>query len=468
MTPSAASLEHRLGTGLALQSFAVLAVVCLAVYGWAYLGYRSQRADFVERQKVQLEYLFSEAREEGNDRLLRHKLGDMLVGNRALGVTVFKEDGTVYFQHGSNGPGDTAQESEFSLPSPGGDPGQWKLHLSIDTAGDTQTLKSLAISLAAAAIFGALLISAGGHFLVRRGLRPMRRLIEQTQALTIETRDQRLDGSAQPSELAPLVQNFNELLARLQKSYDQLEAFNADVAHELATPLTTLISSTEVVLRKQRNENELRQVLECNLEEFQRLARIVQDMLFLARADHGAAARRKPQQDLAALMRRVAAFHEAEMAEHQLLIEIQGTANIAMDTSLVERAVSNLLSNAVRYARQESTIGMTVKVLGGVVHLEIRNEGGRIPPETLGRIFDRFYRSDTSRSDAHKHHGLGLSIVAAIARMHGGHTYALSDHERTVVGFTMSSLQLDPANVAPAFHTSIHQIHYREMKANHE
>ena len=135
--------------------------------------------------------------------------------------------------------------------------------------------------------------------LVQLGLRPVRNLAMQVQALAADTLDHRLDGSAQPEELAPLVQHVNDLLDRLHRAYEQLEAFNADVAHELFTPLATLIGGTEVALRKAREADELRDVLGEHLEELQRMSLIVQDMLFLSQADRGAKARRETVQSLA-------------------------------------------------------------------------------------------------------------------------------------------------------------------------
>lgn len=437
MSTSSVSLGRRLGNGLALQSFAVLAIVCLAVYGWTYLGYRSQRSDSLERQKIQLEHLFSEAREDRSEQLLRHKLDDMLVGNNQLAIEILKEDKTPYFQRRMAILDASGEMLQFSLPSPGQDDVLWDIRLSLDTKSEVLVLKKLAVSLMAAAMVGALLISVGGFILVRRGLRPLRNLIDQTRSFSMEIRDQRLDGSGQPAEVAPLVAHFNESLDRLHRAYDQLESFNADVAHELATPLTTLIGSTEIVLRKQRTTNELRQVLESNLEEFQRLTRIVQDMLFLARADHGASARRKPQQNLTALMHRVSAFHEAEIEDRQVSVAVRGGAPIAMDTALVERALSNLLSNAVRYATPKTEIQMVAEISNSEATVQVENFGVPIPPERQSQIFDRFYRSDASRSDAHLHHGLGLSIVAAIARMHGGRTFVQSTSQKTVIGFTL-------------------------------
>lgn len=431
------SLTRRLSVGLALLSLTVLAMVCTAVFGWAYFGLSEQQSERLDRYRLQLEHLFKEARESGDERVLTHKLGDVLVGQTLLSVEILRSDGSLFFRWSGNSPGEAQRLLRFSLPAPDSSPGMWQTRLMLDVSTDAATLNLLAASLTAAAAVGALLIAAGGSVLVRRGLRPVHRLVEQTIALSALTRERRLDGSAQPDELAPLVLQFNELLGRLQCAFDRLEAFNADVAHELATPLSTLIGSTEIALRRERRSDEMRAVLECNLEELQRLARIVQDMLFLAHADHGTQARRSPVASVAQLLWRVAAFHDAALSEYALKVEVQGDAAADIDSSLIERAVSNLLSNAARYARSGSVVRLVVRSELDEVHLQVENEGDTIPADRVDRIFDRFYRAETSRNNADRHHGLGLSIVAAIAQMHGGAPFVRSVHGRTTVGFSL-------------------------------
>jgi len=252
----------------------------------------------------------------------------------------------------------------------------------------------------------------------------------------------RLDGSGQAEELEPLVAQFNELLGRLSQAYEQLEGFNADVAHELCNPLATLISSTELALRAQRDADELREVLGSNLEELQRVAGIVQDMLFLSRADRGSVARREATSSLAALARLVVDYHEAALEDVGLKIEIVGDTSADCDLPLLQRALSNLVANATRYADPGSTIQIEINALTDrEVRIAVFNQGAPIKPEHLPRLFDRFFRGDGARSDAHQHHGLGLAIVAAIARMHGGRPFARSAGGITSIGFTMLLVQ---------------------------
>lgn len=326
------------------------------------------------------------------------------------------------------------------MPSPAAKDETLSATLSLDTRDDRLLLWRLGLTLVAAAIAGAMLVSAGGFVLVRIGLRPVRDLVEQTRKLAADTLHERLDGSAQPQELQPLIAQFNALLGRLGEAYEQLEGFNADVAHELCTPLATLIGSTELALRKARGLDELRDVLGCNLEELQRIARIVQDMLFLSHANHGAAARRVPVESLAALARVVGDYHEAALADAGLHLEVIGDASGEFDAPLLQRALSNLVANATRFAERGTVIRVEIGAAqSGEATISVVDHGLTIGAEHLPRLFDRFYRVDRSRSSAAQNHGLGLAIVAAIARMHGGRAFAHSAHGDTSIGMTLQT-----------------------------
>jgi len=323
--------------------------------------------------------------------------------------------------------------------------------LMLDTGDDAALLGRIGFTLMAAALAGALLVSAGGFLLVRLGLRPLHQLVEQTRRLAADTLHRRLDGSSQPEELEPMIAQFNELLGRLEQAYERMEGFNADVAHELCTPLATLIGSTELSLRRSRGADELREVLGSNLEELQRIAGIVQDMLFLSQADRGATARRVATASLAAVVRRVADYHEAALADARIGLEVRGDAAGAFDNALLQRALSNLIANATRYARRGTLVRVEIDVAReGEVTIRVVNLGDTIAPEHLPRLFDRFYRSDPSRSDAARNHGLGLSIVAAIARMHGGVPLAESSAGATAIGLMLRAKWDDPQTMAAA------------------
>lgn len=433
------SLGRQISIGLAIQSLAVLSVVCAAVYWWARSATLDQEAELLEQQHVQLAHLLTEARSHRDEALLRHKIDDVLVAqDDLLTVEIQRDDGTVFYRRVRPAPASTARAARTVLPSPADTDVSWSLRVVLDTDADRAALRLLAVSLIAAAAGGAALISIGGSLLVRRGLRPLDQLVTQIQELSVETWSQRIDGLAQPDELRELVLRFNDLLARLQQAYRQLESFNADVAHELSTPLATLMGGTEIALCRDRPVEELRNILASNLEELNRLAGIVRDMLFLARADHGEAAQRGVRQPLAPIVRGVVYCHRSELDKRELAVEVSGDAEAAVDKALVERGLSNLLANAIRHAWPGSCIHVVVQAQEDEVRLQVQNDGPPVEPEQLKRFFDRFYRGDASRTNANRHHGLGLSIVAAVARMHGGAPFAMSRGDRITVGWSFA------------------------------
>lgn len=436
---AAASLRGRLSRWLALQTMLGLGLVCAAVY-MVIAATLSQRQDETLKQKqTAVEHLLTEGRGAHDMAGVRHLMKDFLAGHDELSLRLVSGDGQLIFETSKRQPPVADSKRwvfDIRLPPNAGDLAHAVLVL--DKRTDEALLGRLAWTLALAALTGALAVSAGGFLLVRLGLSPLHKLVEQTRQVTATDLQRRLDGTGQADELQPLIQQFNELLDRLGVAYKQMEAFNADVAHELNTPLTTLISSCELALRKPRNADELREALGSNLEDLHRLASIVGDMLFLSNADRGVPARRAWIPSLGALAAEVLEFHEAALLDAGLQAEVLGDAAAEVDARLLRRALSNLLGNATRYGSADSAVLVRIdRQDNGGVRIAVHNEGPTIEPGHLSRIFDRFYRADTSRTHADRNHGLGLAIVAAIARMHHGHVFAESANGVTRIGLIL-------------------------------
>ena len=437
----AGSLDRRLARWLALLALAGLTLTCLGVYTATTLSFEDRQADTLRQKQLQVRHLIAEAGVVGNA-ALTHKLDDAMVGRQDLTLVLTDAKGQVLYAGPTAPPLRQPLVTRFEAATASG---PVQATLTLDTTEDDRVLSRLARTLAAAALAGSIIIAIGGFTLVQLGLRPVRNLALQVQALAADTLDRRLDGSAQPEELAALVQHVNDLLDRLHQAYEQLEAFNADVAHELFTPLATLIGGTEVALRKAREADELRDVLGEHLEELQRMSLIVQDMLFLSQADRGAKARRETVQSLADVASAVAELHEAHMEEAGLCWRVDGDAGGAVDARLLQRALSNLIGNATRHAQRGSEVVVRIEGSRDETSLSLVNQGATIAPEHLPRLFDRFYRVDASRSGAARNHGLGLAIVAAIARMHGGRVAATSSDGTTSIGLVIPTMPTESA-----------------------
>ena len=233
------------------------------------------------------------------------------------------------------------------------------------------------------------------------------------------------------------VDQLTAMLERQRRSQAQVEAFSANVAHELRAPLQTLITGTELTMRDAELPPRVQERLGANLDELRRMQGIVADMLFLSRAHAGHRARRQGVDSLAALSAEVAAYHDAALEEAGLTLHIDGEAVGDFDAALLKRALSNLIANATRYAAAGSVLRVGIEGhRSGLVRLWVANTGPVIAAERLPRLFDRFMSTDAAGGDDHL--GLGLSIVDAIARMHGGAPFARSDERETRIGFTLS------------------------------
>jgi len=316
-----------------------------------------------------------------------------------------------------------------------------QLTVAVSTRTSSQFLYAYgtALALICALWVGATVVLAA--WAVRRSMAPARRLSGQAADIQPDNLARRLPLEDTDRELHDLVRSFNRTLDRLQAAYQQMEGFNADVAHELRTPLATLINGTQVMLSAPRDAAELRDALESNLEELEDLKTLVNDMLFLARADRGERAADLAPVSLAAEARRVAEYYEAKLEEHGVQLRCEGDATVAANRGLARRALANLISNATKATPPGGEILLTCTRTAAGARVTVRNPGPPIPAADLPRIFDRFFRAGPTRAPRSEGHGLGLAIVRAIAHMHGGEVDAVSDITGTVVGITLK----DPA-----------------------
>ncbi|MBA6412237.1 heavy metal sensor histidine kinase [Parahaliea sp. F7430] len=268
---------------------------------------------------------------------------------------------------------------------------------------------------------------------VRQGHAPVRELSENLRTIHADRLSVRLDPANVPLELQYLVKSFNFMLGRLEESFIRLTNFSADIAHELRTPLTNIITQTQVGLSKVRSKEEYRELLYSNLEEQERLAKMVNDMLWLAKTDRGLIKPKFEALDLATEVQAILEFFEALAEEENIQLRLQGRApKILGDRAMLRRAVSNLLSNALRYTKsgEQITVQLATKDSGEVA-LSVQNTGSEIPAELQGKLFDRFYRADPARARQSEGAGLGLAITKSIVDVHGGRVQVSSDKELT-------------------------------------
>ncbi|TQK07596.1 two-component system heavy metal sensor histidine kinase CusS [Herbaspirillum sp. SJZ107] len=290
--------------------------------------------------------------------------------------------------------------------------------------------------IAAAAAVSALAAALLAALVLRRGLRPLRVVAEHAALVRPGTLAQRLDLAGAPSELRPLIDAFNEMLARLQEGYARLSGFSADLAHEFRTPVANLLGQSQVMLAQTRTAADYEQLIASNIEELERLARMIDSMLFLARAGQDEVVLARQPRDALDELHRMADFFESMAEERGLRVTCAGEGTVLADPALLRRALANLLSNAVRHADAGSTIALRASQGAGVTELSVANDGAPVAPAHLAHLFERFYRADSARSDAQGSTGLGLSIVRAIMDLHGGNAAVHADGER--ICFTLA------------------------------
>ncbi len=272
----------------------------------------------------------------------------------------------------------------------------------------------------AAAAISVLLAALLGLLVLKRGFRPLSEMAERAAEVSPTNIAIRLRENDAPQELRRLAASFNAMLDRLSDGYEHLSQFSADLAHEIRTPIGVLMGQTQVTLNKVRNAGEYQQVLESNLEELQRLSRIVENILFLAHADHAGLSVEKTPLVLADELHKIAEYFEGVAEERNIRLVVEASGALQANPVMCRRAVSNLVVNAVRYAVPGSTVRLSSKLQGQGTCIEVENQGDAIPQEQLDRLFDRFYRGDKSRSEFTESNGLGLAIVRAIMLVHGG------------------------------------------------
>lgn len=271
-----------------------------------------------------------------------------------------------------------------------------------------------------------------GWIAVRRGHKPLRDIIARIHRISAHELNTRLSPESVPGELTDLALAFNGMLQRVDEAFRRLSDFNADIAHELRTPITNLMTQTQVALSRARTIDEYREILYSNMEEYERMAQMVGDMLFLAQADNQPRKITVTELDLAKEVQALFDYYDGWAEERGITLALEGTTTASADRLMLQRALGNLLSNAIRHTPAGETVRVRLHASHeGEVSIVVENPGSEIPPEHLPKLFDRFYRVDPSRQRSGSGAGLGLAIVKSIVDAHGGTINVVSTAGRT-------------------------------------
>ncbi|MBV9008410.1 MAG: heavy metal sensor histidine kinase [Verrucomicrobia bacterium] len=292
------------------------------------------------------------------------------------------------------------------------------LQLAQDRSTDEQFSREFGALIATLAALGLIASAAIGLLVTKRGLRPLAEMTSTVSRIGPAHLDERVVPERWPRELRPLAFAFDEMLDRLEDSFTRLSQFSADLAHELRTPIANIRGEAEVALTRPRGINEYREVVESTAAECERLSAIVDNLLFLARAEAADGQVRRTTFDGRAALEKMASYYRTIAEERKISIVCKGEGDVNAEPLLFDRAISNLLDNSLRYTGDGGTISLGITVNAKGAEVSVRDSGSGISAEHLPRVFDRFYRADPSRSSGGT--GLGLALVKSIAELHGG------------------------------------------------
>jgi two-component system, OmpR family, heavy metal sensor histidine kinase CusS len=332
-----------------------------------------------------------------------------------------------------------------------GNPHYRLVQMALDITDEDTLIAKYLLKMGISVLIGLGLAGLMGYVLTRKGLQPIQRMALKVAQITESDLHQRVRTGVWPKELEELTIALDSMLARLEESFARLSEFSANLAHELRTPINNLRGEAEVALSRARSPEEYRRIIESSIEEYERLARMVGDIMFLA----------QPEQDLVpeAIDARGALETLAEyyrtLAEEQLIeISIEGSGSISAEPHLFQRAVGNVISNALRYTPDGGQIRISIEPNDGWVDIAVSDSGIGIAAADLPRVFDRFYRSPQARQRHNQGVGLGLAIVRSIMSLHGGSVTITSELKRgtsvTLRFHTAGNFWAMPANLSSA------------------
>ncbi len=329
--------------------------------------------------------------------------------------------------------------------------GALRLVASLEDVQDTLTNLRFAILVLVPA--GILCSAMGGFWLAGWALAPVDRIAGMAREIEASKLDQRLPHPGVDDEIGRLVVTLNRMFARLESSFDTMRRFTADASHELRNPLATMRNTIDVILEQPRTADQQRAALESLGEDVDRLRKIVEDLLLLARADNGRLAMNRETVRLDNLVQALAELQQPRAQEQGVTVSLaaSGPAEVNGDERWLYQMVGNLLDNALKFTGAGGTVQMDVTSQGDTVRLRVRDSGPGIPDEDLERIFERFYQVDPSRAQR-TGSGLGLAIAAWIVKVHEGRISA-ANHPGGGAVFTVEL----PAAIAPSGRFGSHE-----------
>ncbi len=443
------SITWRLTLLFSIVSSAVLLALGLLIVSAVEQHFEQQDLDELKGKLELIRHTLDELKPGDDFSLLQHTLIDSLVGHSGLEAAIFNMKREELFATAkANFPAElvvssttanvtrpvqwTAQGQPYrgifaELSRGGSEPPTVIVAVAVNIAHHQAFVRSFLRTLWILGLCAAALTGVLGWFATRYGLAPVLAMSAQTQAITAQRLDQRLPLESMPVELIGLARSLNLMLERLEEAFSRLASFSSDIAHELRTPVSSVMTQTQVALSRPRTADVYRSILESNVEEFERMARMISDMLLLAKAENGMVVLTREIVSLPDLISTLFDFYDAVAKDKGLQLTFEGDGEVSVDRLMLRRALGNLLSNAIRHSSENTTIRVMINVSSESTEITVDNTGDVIPQQLWERIFDRFYRVDPSRQRTADGTGLGLAIAKSIVIAHGGTISVHSD-----------------------------------------
>ena len=292
------------------------------------------------------------------------------------------------------------------------------VQVALDVSDEQALMEKYRIKMGVALLAGLCFAGGLGVVVARRGLRPLKKMAATVAQITATDLQQRVRSGTWPKELDQLTVALDSMLGRLEESFGRLSEFSANLAHELRTPINNLRGEAEIALSRSRTADEYRRVVESSIEEYERLSHMISDILFLARPEQGI---EKQTIDARTEIETLAEYFLNVAEEQHITVTIQGQGTLFADPRLFQRALGNIISNALHYTPDNGSITIIISPQpDDSLTIAVQDSGTGISPEDLPRVFDRFYRSASARQRYNQGCGLGLAIVLSIMKLHDG------------------------------------------------
>jgi two-component system heavy metal sensor histidine kinase CusS len=295
---------------------------------------------------------------------------------------------------------------------------RYRYEIALDISNEQKLLADYKGKLVMAVALAAVISAVLSTWIARRGIQPIREITSAAQAVTASALSERISTRTWPNELATLATEFDQMLERLEDSFERLSRFSSNIAHELRTPISNLMGETEVALGRSLTVDQYRQVLASSLEEYQRLSHLIDSLLFLARAETAHLQIHRTYFAAHESVHTVIEFYEALASESHVELTSSGEVTICGDEALFRRAISNLLSNALNHVPTGGKVAIELQSDPSGAKVMVHDDGNGVPAKDLPKLFERFYRGENSRDSTGV--GLGLSIVKSIMVLHRG------------------------------------------------